>query len=120
MQFADVIVPLPLAESYTYIVPADLTDKIGVGYRVIVPFGKKKYYTAIVTELHERAPLNFQAKEIYSLLDTHPIVNENQLKLWKWISFYYLCSIGEVYNAALPGRLKLESDTYITFVSDSV
>jgi primosomal protein N' (replication factor Y) len=104
--FADVILPLPLPELFTYAVPAEMQDKIGIGFRVMVPFGRRKYYTAIVKALHRDAPENIEIKEIHSLIDSHAVVNEQQLTLWEWISFYYLSPPGDVYKAALPSLMK--------------
>ncbi len=106
--FADVILPLPLSDLYTYSIPVDIQDKIDIGHRVMVPFGKKKYYTAIVKNIHDKAPIKFKAKEIHSLFDSYPVVSKLQLKLWDWISFYYLCPLGEVCKAALPSSMKSE------------
>lgn len=102
MLYADVILPLPLSDRYTYAVPAEMQHKIGRGVRVTVPFGKRKYYTAIVTKTHRQLPGKFTIKEIHSLLDATPVVTEQQLELWEWISFYYLSSRGDVFKAALP------------------
>ena len=88
--YADVILPLPFSDLYTYSVPVEMRDKITRGSRVIVPFGNRKYYTAIVYKIQETAPKGFKVKEIHSLSDSEPIVNEQQLKLWEWISYYYL------------------------------
>lgn len=104
--FADVILPLPIAESFTYAVPAEMEDIIGKGFRVIVPFGNRKHYTGIVKNIHRVAPAHFNVKEIHSLIDSHPIVNQHQLDLWEWISSYYLCPLGDVFKAALPSALK--------------
>ncbi|HBG56837.1 MAG TPA: primosomal protein N' [Porphyromonadaceae bacterium] len=104
--YADVILPLPLADLFTYAIPEEMQPKIGVGFRVIVPFGSRKHYTAIVAHIHREAPENMEIKPIYSLIDSHPVVNEQQLKLWEWISFYYLSPLGEVYKAALPPSMK--------------
>ncbi len=104
--FADVILPLPLASSFTYAIPSEMHGIIDIGFRVEVPFGKSKHYTAIVQKIHNNRPEGVDVKEIHSLLDSHPIVNQNQLYLWEWISFYYICSLGEVYKAALPASLK--------------
>lgn len=106
MLFADVILPLPLAESFTYVVPAEMQEKIGTGFRVVVPFGKRKYYTAVVLRLHHTPPKGVEIKEIHSLTDSHPVVNEHQIRLWEWISFYYLSPLGDVYKAALPSIMK--------------
>ena len=112
--FADVILPLPLSETYTYSVPAEMYGKIGLGFRVIVSFGSRKYYTAIVINLHNNSPKGFKTKEIHSLIDTHPIVLENQLKLWEWISFYYLSTLGYIYKAAVPSQFRMESETFLS------
>ncbi|MCE5205650.1 MAG: primosomal protein N' [Porphyromonadaceae bacterium] len=103
--YADVILPLPFSDLYTYAIPKALQQEIGIGYRVIVPFGSRKHYTAIVLKIHQEAPANLDIKEIHSLIDAHPVVNEQQLKLWEWISFYYLTPLGDVYKAALPSSL---------------
>lgn len=111
--YADVILPLPHSNIFTYAVPAELCSKIEKGYRVIVPFGKRKYYTAIVTAIHEKKPKNIEIKEIHSLIDCYPLVNEYQLNLWEWISFYYLSSLGDTYRVAIPSKLRIESETWI-------
>ena len=116
--FADVILPLALADSYTYIIPKELESTIQPGFRVIVPFGKNKYYTAIVLRIHQNEPQQVTLKEIHSQLDANSIVNQHQLKLWQWISFYYMAPMGDVYNAALPAQLKLESKAYVSISSD--
>ena len=107
--YADVILPLPFSDLYTYTVPADMQDHIAKGFRVIVPFGTKKHYTAIVKRVHNIAPKNFKTKEIHSLLDSQPTVNDIQFKLWEWISFYYMSPIGDVFNAALPSSMKSDN-----------
>ncbi len=107
--YADVILPLPLSDLFTYAVPVEMKNQIGVGYRVIVPFGSKRHYTAIVKKLHSKTPEKFEIKEIHSLVDSHPVVTENQLNLWEWISFYYLSPLGDVYNAAIPSFLKSDN-----------
>ncbi len=104
--FADVILPLPLANSFTYAIPSEMRGTLDIGFRVIVPFGKSKHYTAIVKKIHNNSPEGVDIKEIHSLIDSHPIVNQNQLDLWEWISFYYICPLGDVYKAALPVSLK--------------
>lgn len=107
--YADVILPLPFSDLYTYTVPEEMQDKIAKGFRVIVPFGTRKHYTAIVKQVHNNAPKNFKTKEIHSLVDSHFVVNDIQFKLWEWISFYYMCPIGDVYNAAMPSSMKSDN-----------
>src|SRR5690554_6053046 len=112
--YADVILPLPLSDLYTYSVPVAMQGKIAKGVRVIVPFGIKKHYTAIVVKLHENKPIGFETKDIHSLVDTQPVVNDKQLNLWEWISFYYMSPFGDVYNAAMPASMK-SNDTKTNF-----
>lgn len=112
--FVDVIVPLALPNLYTYRVPHEWNDHIKVGQRTVVQFGKSKLYTAIIRRVHEKAPAEYQAKYLNSLLDDQPVVNELQLQFWEWISQYYMCNIGDVLNAALPSALKLSSETIIS------
>ena len=112
-RFVDVILPLAIPNLYTYSVPASNSGHIKVGQRVIVQFGKKKIYTALVRTIHSNKPKEYTAKPIEGILDIDPIVNERQFELWKWISDYYMCTIGEVMNAALPSGLKLTSETRI-------
>ncbi len=112
--FADVIIPIPVRNEFTYRIPFEMNDHIKSGMRVVVNFGKGKLYTAIVTKIHENAPTNYPAKYIEHLLDEYPIVTGNQYQFWKWISAYYMAPIGDVMNAALPANFKLASETKIT------
>lgn len=115
MMYADVLLPLALENSYTYRVPEEMEKSIAPGCRVIVHFGKKRYYTAIVIHTHQRCPnTEYDIKTIHSLLDTVPILRRPQLKFWEWIASYYLCKLGDVYKAALPAGLKLESETLVS------
>ncbi|HOY32495.1 MAG TPA: primosomal protein N' [Bacteroidales bacterium] len=111
--FADVILPLPLPGFFTYRVPYELNNAIKQGVRVVVQFGKKKIYTALVYRIHENVPLDYQAKYILSVLDDFPVVNALQYSFWDWISKYYMCRPGEVMNTALPSSLKLESESCV-------
>ncbi|MDB5118880.1 MAG: priA [Sphingobacteriales bacterium] len=117
--FVEVILPLAISKTYTYRVPYELNDLIGIGKRVVVQFGKSRIYTAIIYYVSEVAPTLYDAKYIIEILDEENIVNENQLNLWEWISSYYLCHIGEVMQAALPAALKLASETVINLRSDN-
>lgn len=115
MKYADVILPLPLENSYTYHIPEDMEKSVVPGCRVIVHFGKKKYYTAIVMAVHDRKPeSNYETKDIYAILDLTPVLRRPQLRFWQWISEYYICKLGDVYKAAVPSGLKLESETAVS------
>lgn len=109
--FADVIVPVPVPLLYTYRLPRELEMQVVPGCRVIVPFGKSKRYAAIVQRIHETPPANYTAKYLEALLDEKPIIHPLPLKFWEWVSSYYLCTPGEMMNAALPSGLKLSSET---------
>ena len=112
-KFADVILPLPLHSCFTYSLPEEWADEVQTGCRVVVPFGRKKYYTAIVRNVHYYAPTDYEVKEVSALLDTRPILLPEQFRFWEWIADYYLCTQGDVYKAALPSGLKLESETIV-------
>ena len=113
-QFADVILPLPLEGTFTYSLPRTFANLVQVGSRIIVPFGTTKFYSAIVVKLHDTVP-SYTTKEAMELLDSSPIATTAQLKLWKWIADYYLCTIGDVYKAALPSGMKLESESSVMY-----
>ena len=110
--FAEVLLPLSIPGTYTYRIPQDMN--VVIGSRVLVPFGRKKIYTGIIESVHDLAPQGYEVKELLSVLDSTPIVRHPQLKFWEWIASYYLCSMGEVYKAAIPSGLKVESETFIS------
>ncbi|MFN8276348.1 MAG: primosomal protein N' [Chitinophagales bacterium] len=112
--YVDVLLPLALPQAYTYAVPFDLVEFVRVGQRVIVQFGKQKFYTAIVQRIHHQKPA-VEPKLIESLADEEAIVTSHQLAFWKWMAAYYMCTEGEVLNAALPAGLKLSSETQIVW-----
>ena len=106
MNYADVILPVPLAGLFTYSVPEGMAVRVGV--RVLVTFGRSKKYMGIVASLHNNKPEGYEVKPIAQVMDAEAIVTDNQLKLWQWIADYYMSPIGEVYKAALPSGLKAE------------
>lgn len=112
--FIDVILPIPIAKSFTYSITAAEADFLQLGMRVAVPFGKSKIYTAIVHTIHNVEPLVYEAKEIHQILDEIPVVTQKQIKHWEWIAEYYMCTMGEVMRAALPSAFVLESETVIS------
>ena len=111
-KFAETLLPLALPGTFTYRIPEGM--RLSIGMRVLVPFGRKKIYTAIVVTLHDREPKGYDVKEILGTLDEKPILRHPQLDFWQWIADYYLCSMGEVYKAAVPSGLKVESETTIS------
>ena len=114
---ADVVLPLPLAETYTYRIPEMLADRVKVGCRLVVPFGAKRIYSAIVVNVRY-GESEIELKDAMEVLDDGSVVLPEQLELWRWIADYYLCTMGEVYKAALPGGLKLESESVVVFNPD--
>ncbi|MGB3469148.1 MAG: DEAD/DEAH box helicase, partial [Cyclobacteriaceae bacterium] len=116
--FAEVILPLPLDGTFTYRIPFELADVVKPGYRVVVQFGRKKILTGIVSEVHENPPEKYEAKYITDLIDEQPIVTEYQLKLFYWMSSYYMCHLGDVLAAAIPTGLRLSSESFIQLHPD--
>ncbi len=113
--YVEVIIPLALPKNYTWSVPEDMMSMIKTGCRVEVVLGKNKKYAGIVKRIHQEKPEAFMPKDILNVLDTEPIVIQEQMKLWEWIAAYYLCSEGEVMQAALPTHFKLSSETLLLF-----
>ncbi len=113
--YAEVIIPLALPKNYTWAIPEDLQTNIKPGSRVEVVLGKNKRYAGIVKHIHSNKPEAFEPKEILNLLDEEPQVYPEQLLLWQWMADYYMCSEGEVMQAALPSHLKLSSETNLTY-----
>lgn len=111
--FAELLLPVPVAKLFTYRVPQNLNENIIVGQRAIVQFGDRKILTGIVMAIHDRPPKDYEAKYLLELLDQFPAVTEVQVRLFNWIADYYLCTPGEVLNAALPSGLKLSSESRV-------
>lgn len=116
--FADVILPVPVEREFTYRIPHDLNELLKPGIRVVVPFGKSKLLTAIVTRVHSEIPTDYQAKYIEHVLDSDPIITSEQYSFWKWIASYYMSPLGDIMNAALPSNFKLASETKIVLHPD--
>lgn len=123
MTYADIILPLPLDSLFTYSVPDSLAGRVGQGIRVLVPFGKSKTYVGLVVRTHNNKP-DFNVKDISAVMDDAPVVNAVQLELWRWMADYYLSSVGDVMNAALPSGLKSEdgytakTETYVSLAPE--
>ena len=112
LEYVDVIVPLSVNDTYQYAI--EKSKKIQVGQRVVVQFGIKKQYTAIVVNVTNQKNKKFKIKNVISVLDKEPIITDKQIKFWKWISNYYIANIGDVMNAALPNSLKIASETKLS------
>ncbi len=115
--FVDVLLPLHLPDTYTYRVPYDYNDFIKVGQRVVVQFGSKRLYSAIVRRVHENVP-SYTTKYVLSILDLEPIVTERQLLFWEWMASYYMCYPGDIMAVAIPSAFRLSSESYIVVHPD--
>lgn len=118
MLFAEVIIPLALPKNYTWSVPQEMEGLVKPGVRVEVVLGKNKKYAGLVKRLHPEPPAGFTPKPILNVLDNEPIIFEQQLQLWEWIAKYYMCTEGDVMQAALPSHFKLSSETQLQFNED--
>jgi primosomal protein N' (replication factor Y) len=114
VKFAEILFPIPVNQTFTYFIPETFNNKIEIGFRVIVNFGKNKLYTGIVIGLHNSVP-SFTVKPILEFLDSKPFVDSHQLAFIKWISDYYCCPLGDVLKAAIPDNLLACSETRIYF-----
>jgi len=113
LYYADVILPLALPKAFTYQLTPEEAAHLAPGYRVAVPFGKQKMYTAIIKRLHQVPSQTYDPKPLGMILDDSPSVTQIQLDFWSWMATYYMCSEGEVMRACLPAALMLESETRI-------
>ncbi|MGM0550585.1 MAG: replication restart helicase PriA [Bacteroidota bacterium] len=118
--YADIVLPLAVPRPYTYHVPEGLAAQVSPGKRVVVQFGKRKYYTGLIWEVHNRKPDYSPVKDLTEVLDEAPVLIPFQQKLWEWIAHYYMACLGDLYKAALPAGLKMESDTYVFYHADEV
>ena len=111
--YVDVILPLPLKGTFTYQVAHDEFKKLEIGYRVAVSFGKRKIYTGIVQELHNKKPESYETKSIEFIYDNNKLITRKQIDFWNWLSKYYFVPIGDIMKAAVPSTFLLESDSLI-------
>ncbi|NND34601.1 MAG: primosomal protein N', partial [Saprospiraceae bacterium] len=110
--YVDVVIPLAVKDTYTYLIPASLEKQVQFGVRLEVPFGRKKIYAGLAIKIHTQKP-SYTTRKVLSIIDERPVITSTQLQLWKWIADYYLCDLGEVMFAAMPAKLKLQSETVI-------
>lgn len=110
--YAEILLPLALENTYTYLIPPDLKDQAAFGKRVEVQFGSRKRYAGLIVKTGVRKP-EYRTKEIIAILDQDPIIQAWQYKTWHWMAGYYCCTAGEIMKAALPGALLLSSETII-------
>lgn len=111
--FAELILPVPIPKLFTYRVPAAWNALVKPGQRAIVPFGQRKIVTGVIAEIHQKPPVEYEAKYLLELLDEAEIITSHQFLLYGWMAEYYMCTVGEVLNAALPSGLKLSSESMV-------
>src|SRR6267142_6465339 len=111
--FTELVLPVPIPKLFTYRVPAAFNERVKIGQRAIVQFGHKKILTGIVATIHTQPPKDYEAKYILDLLDESEFVGSHQFMLYQWMADYYMCTVGEVFNAALPSGLKLSSESMV-------
>jgi len=116
-KYLDIILPVPVPKLFTY-ESGDFASLVEVGKRVVVSFGKKKLYSGVIVRIHNDKPDGYETKPVLSVLDDAPVVLPQQFRFWTWMAEYYMCTTGEVYKAALPSGLKLESESYIQINDD--
>ena len=119
MKYVDVIIPLSVVGTFTYSIPEHLNNDCEVGKRILVQFGRKKYYTAIIYNIHENKP-EYKTKDVFSVIDSKPIITSLHLKFWSWLAEYYMCNLGDVYTAAMPISLRIESQSQIFLIKEII
>ena len=125
--YIEVILPVPLADTYTYFVPHEMEEQIVSGGMVWVEFGKNKRYSGLVAYIRNVQPENTQnIKPILSVESGQSLLRRPQLRFWEWLASYYLCSLGEVFKAVVPSGFHSEratvysqkTETFVRFTSD--
>ena len=114
----EVVLPLPIDKTFNYAINRIEFINISHGSRVVVSFGKKKLYTAIVINKFSNKNYEYELKEIEFIVDDKPCINQYQIEFYNWISSYYMCPIGKVYETALPKLFLIKSETIIDVISD--
>ena len=109
--YADIILPVAVKGRFTYSIPEHLAGKVKPGVRTEVQFGNKRLYSGIICRVHDKTPDLKNIRPLMDITDPEPVANEFQLKFWNWISEYYMCTEGEVMNAAVPSAMLPEGIT---------
>ena len=118
--FADLLLPVPIPKLFTYRIPIHFNSLVQPGQRVIIQFGDRKIITGIIMKLHHEPPKEYEAKYILEVLEDYAVLKDTQLKFFQWMADYYVCTVGEVLNAALPSGLKLSSSLSLAKGSTSI
>lgn len=110
--YAEILLPLALESTYTYLIPPEMAGNAVFGKRVEVQFGPRKHYAGLIVKTEVPAP-DYRTKKILSVLDTEPVILPWQYQNWQWMAGYYCCTVGEIMKAALPGAMLLSSETIL-------
>ncbi len=113
--YAEIIIPLALPLNYTWAIPKAFQEKVQPGIRVEVMLGKSKKYAGIIKKIHHNKPEAFEPRDIINILDHEPIIHQEQLVFWEWMANYYMCTEGEIMQAAIPANLKLSSESILVW-----
>lgn len=113
--YAEIIIPLALPLNYTWAIPKAFQEKVQPGIRVEVMLGKSKKYAGIIKKIHHNKPEAFEPRDIINILDHEPIIHQEQLAFWEWMANYYMCTEGEIMQAAIPANLKLSSESILVW-----
>ncbi len=105
--FADVILPVPVDNPFTYGVPPSLRHRICTGMRAVVPF-RKRVETGTIVGLHANCELE-SVRTLIDLPDEGPLYSPELLALCKWMADYYCCSWGEALQSAVPAGIAVRS-----------
>lgn len=115
--YAEIVFPLPFRNSFTYIVPDELESLAAVGVRAVAPFGKR-VLTGFIINISSSTKLEDEIRQISDILDDEPVFNEKSLQFYKWLSDYYLSSLGEALKLAVPYGSDIESKKKICIDPD--
>lgn len=113
--YAEIIIPLALPLNYTWAIPKAFQERVQPGIRVEVMLGKSKKYAGIIKKIHHNKPEAFEPRDIINILDHEPIIHQEQLAFWEWMANYYMCTEGEIMQAAIPANLKLSSESILVW-----
>jgi primosomal protein N' (replication factor Y) len=109
--FADIVFDRPLDHAFTYAVPDALRACVGAGKRVLVPFGKGDRPTTGFCVRVSEAPPAREVKAVLRVLDDAALLDDNLMRLTRWMADYYLCGWGQVLNAVIPSGVREQSGT---------
>lgn len=108
-----VAVPLPIYDSFDYLVTAEQYRSLNLGSRVKVSFGRQQCIAVVIEKIPPNTPqeTTFKLKNILEVIDTTSLIHQSMMSLLKWSAQYYIFPLGEVIQSAFPTRLR-QGHTY--------